>query len=73
MIFPDHYKFSKTEIQSIIKDAESKNYQIIMTEKDYFKVNAYQLKKVNYLKISLIIKNKVEFFDTINLLNNENN
>ncbi len=73
MVYPDHYEFSKTEIENILNYAESKNYQIIMTEKDYFKVNTYQLKKINYLKISLIIKNKDEFFDTINLLNNENN
>ena len=49
-IFPDHYEFSKAEIQKILEEAESKNYQIITTEKDFFKINKYGLKKINYLK-----------------------
>ncbi len=57
-IFPDHYKISKNEIQNIVNEAERKNYQIIMTEKDYFKIKDYKIDKVNYLKVLLKIKNK---------------
>lgn len=55
MVFPDHYKFSKNEIQKIIDNAKKDNYQLIMTEKDYYKINHYNLKNINYLKVSLEI------------------
>ena len=50
LIFPDHYKFSKKEIKNIIDEAEKKNYQIIMTEKDYFKIKNFNLKILIILK-----------------------
>ena len=58
LIYPDHYVFSETEIKNIIKDAEINNYQIIMTEKDYFKINHFNIKKINYLKVSLELEKK---------------
>ena len=67
-IFPDHYQFSKAEMQNILREAEMKNYQIIMTEKDYYKINHYKLKKINYLKVSLEIYNKEKLFKIINSL-----
>ena len=66
IIFPDHHKFSKIEIQNIINEAENKNCKIIMTEKDYFKINRFKLEKINYLKVSLEIKDKEKLFETIN-------
>ena len=67
-IFPDHYQFSKAEIQNILREAEMENYQIIMTEKDYYKINHYKLKKINYLKVSLEIYNKEKLLKKINSL-----
>ena len=53
--FPDHYKFSKIEIQNIIDEAENNNCQLLMTEKDYFKIDQFKLKNINYLKVDLQI------------------
>ena len=69
LIFPDHYQFSQIEVENIIKDAELNNYEIIMTEKDYFKINNYKLKNINYLKVSLEIPEKKKLLDKINSLN----
>ena len=33
LICPDHYIFSKSEIENIILEAKNKNYTIIMTER----------------------------------------
>ena len=68
IIFPDHYEFSKTEIENILNEAENKGCQIIMTEKDYFKVQNYKLEKINYLKVSLEIKNKEKFLKKVSSL-----
>ena len=57
IIFPDHYQFKKSEIVNIVKYAEEKNLQIIMTEKDYFKIKKFNLNEIKYLKIILKIEN----------------
>ena len=66
IVFPDHYKISKNEILAILKDAERKNCQIIMTEKDYFKVKDYQKNKIKYLKVSLNIEHNDRLIKIIN-------
>ena len=68
LVFPDHYKFSKDEIQKIIDEAELNNCEIIMTEKDYYKINSFKLGKINYLKVKLEIKEFQELINKINLL-----
>ena len=72
-IFPDHYKFSKSEIKDIIDEAKDNNCEIIMTEKDYFKINNYEFKKINYLKIGLKIDNKQKLLDKVSLCYDKNN
>ena len=66
LTFPDHYKFSKPEIQAIVEEAKINNYQIIMTEKDYFKINHYNLDKINYLKVALEIDGIDKLVNRIN-------
>ncbi len=56
-IFPDHYQFSKKEIQNIVNEAKIDNYQIIMTEKDYYKIKDFNIDGIEYLKVSIVIDN----------------
>ena len=70
LIFPDHYKFDKSEIQNIIAKAEKNNLKIVMTEKDFFKVNNFNLDNINYLKVSLEIPNKKDIINEIKKLGN---
>ena len=58
LIYPDHYKFSKIEIQKIIDKAKKKNLKLIMTEKDFFKFKGFNLSQINYLKVSFQILDK---------------
>jgi tetraacyldisaccharide 4'-kinase len=57
MIFPDHYQFKKSEIVNIVKYAEERNLQILMTEKDHFKIKKFNYNEIKYLKIKLKIDN----------------
>ena len=66
LIFPDHYEFSEKEINEIIEEAKIKDYQIIMTEKDYFKVKDFNLQNINYLKVSLEIDGIDKLISRIN-------
>ena len=73
LIFPDHYVFSKKEIQNIINESKIKNYQIIMTEKDYFKIKDFDIDKIEYLIVSLEINNKEKLIKRIAKLYDKNN
>ena len=65
IIYPDHYIFSKREIEDIIIRAEKNNFEVIMTEKDFFKIKDFNFKKINYLKVELQIKEKRKFLERI--------
>ena len=71
LIFPDHYRFSKDEIQNIINKAKKEKYEIIMTEKDYFKIKNYKIDKLKYLKVVLEIKNQEKLLNKIKELNDK--
>jgi tetraacyldisaccharide 4'-kinase len=64
LIYPDHYEFTDYEIQNIIKEAKSDNCEIVMTEKDYYKVKHYNI-NMDFLKVSLEIDKKEEFMERI--------
>ena len=65
LIYPDHYEFTEIEIEKLVQEAEKNNYQIITTEKDYFKIKNFENSKIKYLKVSLEIDEKEKLFDTI--------
>ena len=64
-IFPDHYNFSKGEILNILNEAKNQGCQIIMTEKDYYKIKKFNLDEIRYLKVSLVLENKEDLISTI--------
>ena len=65
LIYPDHYVFSKNEIKNIINQSKKDGYEIIMTEKDYFKIKDFNFKEINYLRVILEIKEKENFLKKI--------
>lgn len=65
LTFPDHYRFTKNQIQNIIKNAKDKKFKIIMTEKDFFKINEFELDKIDCLKVFLKIADKQDLINKI--------
>ncbi len=63
--FPDHYKFNRSEILNIIDYSLKNNLQIIMTEKDYFRIKDFNFKEIKYLKTDLEIENSSKLFNRI--------
>ena len=55
--FPDHYQYSKEEIENILKQADKLNYKILTTEKDILRIDFQDLNinKINYIKSDLEI------------------
>ena len=73
LAFPDHYQFTKTEVQNIINEAKNKNCQIIMTEKDYFKIKDYNTNDIDFLNIALEVIEKEKFIKVITKLYDKKN
>jgi len=63
--YPDHYVFSKNEVSKILNDAHKNNSQIIMTEKDFFKFNKFDLSGIEYLRVELVIEKKEQLIKHI--------
>ena len=58
LIYPDHYNYSKLDINRIKKIAYKKNLKILTTEKDFCRIPSRYRKNINFLKIELKIKKK---------------
>ena len=65
MVYPDHYEFTKNEMIKIIEHAKKNDFQIIMTEKDYYKIKDFSLENIKYLRIKLEIEKEEEFIQNV--------
>ena len=52
--FPDHYIFKKNEILKIINETRQNNFELITTEKDFYKIKNLDLPQIKYLKLEII-------------------
>ena len=57
-IFPDHYTFSKEELNNFISEAKKNDYQIICTEKDYHRIKEYSIEEIDFLRVELFLEKK---------------
>ena len=65
MVYPDHYEFTKNEMLKIIEYAKNNDFQIVMTEKDYYKIKDFSLENIKYLKVKLEIEKEEEFIKNV--------
>lgn len=65
MRFPDHYNYSKKKLENLINEAKRNNTTLITTEKDYFRIDENYKKDINYLKITVDIKNRNQLIEKI--------
>ena len=63
--FPDHYNYSKKEIENLINQTRENNAILLTTEKDYFRISQNYKKNINYLKIAVDIENQKQFIEEI--------
>jgi tetraacyldisaccharide 4'-kinase len=64
MDYPDHFAFSRTEIEQMV-DKQNPSQQIITTEKDMVKIkpllNEQELERFFYIPIEVVISDKDDF------------
>ncbi|MDB9718921.1 tetraacyldisaccharide 4'-kinase [Candidatus Pelagibacter sp.] len=70
--YPDHYQYSKKDIDEIISKAKKQQAKIITTEKDYLRLKSFDKTKIFFIKSSLEILNKKNFVKTLIDLNENN-
>ena len=63
--FPDHYDFSKKDLDNLINKSNLKGAKLITTEKDYHRLNNKYKSHINYAQTKLVIGNKTYFEKTI--------
>ncbi len=63
--FPDHYSFTKNDINILKKKAEALGAILLTTEKDFFRIMNEVNKEIDYLEIKVEIENKDNFIEFI--------
>tara|TARA_B100001057_G_scaffold482124_1_gene557045 strand:+ start:1529 stop:2455 length:927 start_codon:yes stop_codon:yes gene_type:complete len=63
--FPDHYKYSKKDIENIFNEANNLNCEIITTEKDYQRIKKMDTGKIKVLKVELDIVDEDKLINAI--------
>ena len=57
IVFPDHYQYTNNDIKKIKQLAKKLKAKILTTEKDFMRIKKNK-KKINFIKVNLLIKNK---------------
>ena len=60
-------------MKKIIESSNNEGCHIIMTEKDYYKINDFKLKELDYIKVSLEINQKEKLLNKIRSINVKSN
>ena len=63
--FPDHYNFSRNDLNELKKQSRIHNATLVTTEKDYQRLKVHERKKITCLKIKTILNNKKNFLKVI--------
>ena len=63
--FPDHYKFSKSDLDKLMLESINKNATLITTEKDYFRIDENYKNNIECAKVELEINNKHKFIELL--------
>ena len=63
--FPDHYQYTVSDINKIVKKAKNLNCKIITTEKDYLRLENLNISEIKVVKSSIKIINEENFLKAI--------
>ena len=70
--YPDHYQYSKKDLEKISFEAEKYDAKIITTKKDYLRMDSIERTKINFIESNLELLDEQKLIKTL-LKSNENN
>ena len=63
--FSDHYAYTKEDIDKILNEADNSNCEIITTEKDFLRLNNYNVSGIKIMKTELKIIDEDKLIESI--------
>ena len=63
--FPDHYQFSKNDLDKLILESNNQNAILVTTEKDYCRINENYKNNIECAEVELEINNKDKFIELL--------
>ncbi len=63
--FPDHYKYSRKELEDIISEARKNDLEVLTTEKDYERIKNFNFNEIDCASVHLKIDNKDKLINLI--------
>tara|TARA_B100002051_G_scaffold126065_1_gene119957 strand:- start:565 stop:1491 length:927 start_codon:yes stop_codon:yes gene_type:complete len=63
--FPDHYQFSKNDLDKLILESNNQNAILVTTEKDYCRINESYKNNIECAEVELEINNKDKFIELL--------
>ena len=63
--FPDHYQFSKSDLDKLILESNNQNAILVTTEKDYCRINESYKNNIECAEVKLEINNKDKFIELL--------
>ena len=63
--YPDHYNFTKSELEKIVDISKKDNLEILTTEKDFYRIKDFKIEQIKCFKIELEILNNKKFISQI--------
>ena len=70
--FPDHYKYSKKDIDKIISISKNYNCKILTTKKDFFRSKNYMSNKIEFISSRLEVLNEEKLFEALTKIYEQN-
>ena len=70
--FPDHYNYSKKDINKIISISKDYNCKILTTEKDFFRSKNYMSNKIEFISSRLEVLNEEKLFEALTKIYEQN-
>ena len=70
--FPDHYKYSKKDIDKIISISKNYNCKILTTKKDFFRSKNYMSNKIEFISSRLEVLNEEKLFKALSKIYEQN-
>ena len=65
LVYPDHYNYSLNDLKFIENLAKKLKLKIITTEKDYLRINNFNKKNIEFIKMKLEVKRKKSLIQLI--------
>ena len=67
--FPDHYNYSKEDLEKIIAKSKELNCKIVTTEKDFLRIKNNNFNEIKFIKSELFIQDEEKLINDIFKLN----